>query len=128
MCNCDGGCTTHDCERDYIEFSGEITSRPKPTKKTWVTREGQHIMVEDMSDSHHVNTIRMLRRVAPLRLLVKIIDAYGFLGCVNGEMAGDAVEGSIRSLENMTPEDFLTNDVPTWPALLEEAEKRGLKP
>jgi hypothetical protein len=94
--------------------------RPQPTATTWVTRDGQRIPVSDMSDAHLVNTIRYLRRTASLALM---------------DHLNKCIDSGTRSIWEDVPEEAfdeaedisLKASVPTFRAMLAEAEKRGLK-
>ena len=102
--------------------------QPRPTTTTWVTRDGQRVPVSDMTDAHLVNTIRYLRRSANASITDEIQSGYSLLGTLQGEMAIDCVERDLQFLEETADADaYLEDNCPTWPALLVEAEKRGLK-
>lgn len=99
------------------------------TATVWVTREGQQIAVRDMGDQHLVNTIRMLRRIAPLVPLMMIseclqMDRY-IVDAPDG--AAMACEAEAAALSDMTDDEYLNRHYVTLPAMLAEAEKRGLQ-
>lgn len=97
---------------------------PQPTKTTWVTKEGQRIKIKDMTDSHILNTIRMLERNAKIYQEVMIPQAYAVLSSMRGEGAQFCMEQEIRSLEDADPTELI--DCPTYDALVEEAMKRNI--
>jgi len=97
----------------------------KPTETTWVTRAGQRIEVADMSDAHLVNTIHYLRRCQSRQMMEATLS-------ISALMKNDPPE-EIWDDNNWTPDDDKDDDdsiarqIPTWPALLAEAKKRGLE-
>lgn len=101
-------------------------SPPKPTTTVWVTRDGQQVAVRDMSDQHLVNTIRMLRRKAPRMMVATELSLYAYLDSDPPDGAADCAESALREMEETDADEFLEGTVPTFRALLAEAEKRGL--
>ncbi len=94
-------------------------------KPTWTTRDGTVVAIKDMDDRHLVNIIRMMSRNAEALLDRTIRLAWQALSTMHGEMAIDSVERDINALESMAPADYLEKCT-AYPALLEEAEGRGL--
>jgi len=89
----------------------------KQTKK-WTMKNGKKIRICDMSDSHLLNTIRMLRN----KKSDDAIKLYELAGSINGEAAQDDLDRRIQFYEK--------NDIEIYrcgKALLLEAERRGLK-
>jgi hypothetical protein len=95
-----------------------------PNTKMWTTREGEKILVKDMTDLHIINTLRMLERMADRWRMNALADAYFFLGQVHGEMAELALE---RELEDIEENGIDPNKItPVYDTLVDEAIKRGL--
>jgi hypothetical protein len=79
-----------------------------------------------MTDLHIVNDIAYMRRNAGTVKNRLLGDAYLVSGMFQGEMAQDAIENEINTLDNMGEEEFLEATVPNWGSLLKEAAKRKL--
>lgn len=92
-----------------------------------MTKDGERILVKKMSDTHLLNTIRMLHRNAEKFLAAETSAAWSVLGTLNGEMAQFYCEQDIDRLEETTSEDFLYESVITYPELVREADRRKLK-
>ena len=98
----------------------------EPTEDTWITKEGEAILVKDMTDSHLVNTVKMLLKQAP-GLRAQFIDqAEITLSHMQGEMSQLSIEQDINYLNRMDDEEFLEYYHPTGEALMQEVYKRGL--
>lgn len=108
------------------DFIPESESRSKPTATVWVPRDGQRIPVRDMGDQHLINTIRMLRRKAPFMMMNELrqMDRY-IRDAPDGAAMG--CESEADALINLSDDEYLSRTLPTFPALLAEAEKRGLE-
>lgn len=91
-----------------------------PTKTIWVTREGIRIRVRDMSDTHLVNTARMLLRAARHEQRTM---PYPNL---NGEMAQFCAEQDYDNFQAMTEEEIASENCPTFDRIMLEIEKRHL--
>lgn len=98
------------------------------TKTIWQTRDGQRIRVKDMSDEHLINTIRMLHSNGAKMKRAHIAAAYSVASGLQGEMAQFYADRDIDRMEATTLEEFLSQSVPTYDALMEEIEKRKLTP
>jgi hypothetical protein len=92
-----------------------------PTKTIWQTRNGKRIPVRKMSDSHIINTIRMLRRNTEAAKWCTPFPSFG------GEMAQAEAENEFFSLMETDVDDILTTECITFDALLTEAEHRKLE-
>lgn len=91
--------------------------RPQPTKTTWVTSNGQRIAIVDMTDAHLLNTIRYIRRTAPLQF-IRSLEAIGM---------SDAAEMALDTeFEDMEDDDYAALQCPAFSTMLDEANKRGL--
>ena len=110
-----------DIEERNLDRDERAYHESQPTKDTWVTRTGERIPVREMTDSHLVNTIRMLRRQS---------DKYTYLeemgGPPNGEMARDDWDWAVGQCAFLSRDEFFAR-IPTYPALLNEAARRKLK-
>lgn len=95
----------------------------EPTKTKWMTRKGEIIKVRDMTDSHLLNTIAYLRRWGEAAKLNAELDclAHPFN---EDTMAAFCCEQDAAVLAAMDVDDYLDEVVPTWDALLKEAERR----
>lgn len=94
--------------------------------KKWTTIDGKRIPIPELSDSHLLNIIRMLRRQAPHVKEVALEEGYNFLSTLRGEMATYYAEQDIQSVEDSTDEEFLSEYHPLWDDLVAEANRRGL--
>lgn len=104
-----------------------------PLPKTWVTRDGREISIREMTDEHLVNTLRMLRRNAPvvrLRYEFALIRRLESLLCgLQGEMAIDCAEREIdMHVDAMvaTSDDEWLHEQLIFRALRNEAKRRGI--
>jgi hypothetical protein len=92
---------------------------------TWTMQGGHTIKIKDMTDSHLINTIRMLERNAPKVIANNISDAHSILGFLQGEMAIYCAEGEVDRWENMTVDEFLEFHT-SYTTLIWHAKRRGL--
>lgn len=88
------------------------------SKQIWTTREGKEIAIEDMKDSHLINTIRLLK---------KRIDEWhqissGAYPNFQGEMAQECAE---KDYERSEERAFAMGGIRQ--IMIEEAKKRKLK-
>lgn len=114
-------------EREPVDDDGPAQRSASPTKTIWVTKDGKRVKVRDMTDSHLVNTIRYLRRTTSEWKQEYELALYGGLAMLSGEMATYCATQSIEQFEAMSVDEYLEESCPTYPAMLREAEKRGLK-
>jgi len=91
--------------------------------KLWTTKTGRKIRICDMSDSHLLNAVKMLRRYAKSAYENAITNGYYLLGSLQGEAAIDHLEDQLMSLEEESPDEFLPDIY--W-NMLDECERRGL--
>lgn len=85
--------------------------------KTWTTAEGHEIQIVKMSDSHLINTIKLLKRSAN--------ELKGNVAANIAEASGDVFGG--MDIIEMDDEEFLTIYVDQYNALIEELNNRELK-
>lgn len=88
--------------------------------KKWAMRDGQKVRIKDMTDSHLVNTIRMLGRKHDDEKEA----AWSVLSTLQGEMAQMYCENDISRMEDNGP----AATSPIYEDMMEEATRRGLKP
>ena len=84
--------------------------------KVWTTKDGQKILIEEMTDQHLLNTIAFLERVHQ----EEIAAAWSCLSTLRGEMAQFYCENDIDKLESEE------SNHPQYDDLVEEAMSRGL--
>lgn len=113
-------------QQAMCDAAGE-ENRPKPTRTTWVTREGQCIHVKMMTDTHIINTIRFLRKWASAARPKLAMEVDRFASITGGEMAAIAASEEAERLYSMDDDDFIEMQIPTWEKLLAEAKKRKLQ-
>jgi len=94
--------------------------------KTWTTKEGKTIPINELEDKHLLNIMNMLMVRAPLIKERVVLEAIRFSSCVHGDMAQLGVEQDIERLENADDIEVLFK-TPLYDALRIEAKKRGLK-
>ena len=92
--------------------------------KLWTTREKQKIRICDMSDSHLLNTIRMVKRVAIREKAEQTRLAWSFASMMHGDMASYFAEQECDSIDraHWSDERFATD---FWEPLMLDAERRG---
>lgn len=93
--------------------------------KIWKTKTGDKIRICDMEDSHLLNTIRMLERVAKQVEIQKEREGYQILSCLQGEMAILSVENELERLDQEGIDPSEIN--PLYDNLVNESIRRGLK-
>lgn len=92
--------------------------------RVWTMRDGGKIKIKDMEDSHILNTIKMLLRIAGKYQS----DNLAYFPCLQGEMAQEHAEREWEYLNESTP-SVLAQELfgDRWEGLIYEAKKRGLK-
>jgi hypothetical protein len=81
-----------------------------------------------MNDGHLVNTIKLLRRYAEISMMREAVSLGAYFESNPPDGAYDAALQAEDELCDMDADDYLSDAVPTFDAMLAEAEKRGLKP
>lgn len=84
---------------------------------TWTTRDGNIIKISDMSDSHLMNTIKLIERK-----YTKTVGVYLTGPRPSGEMAQDAFDEEFDYLNEEGPNGY--NEA--YDFLVEEAARRGI--
>lgn len=79
-----------------------------------------------MTDSHLLNTIKLILKHAHAALPQEISSAWAVLGTLQGEMATYYCEQDIDRMEEMTPLEFAESRYPLLGNLIEDAERRHL--
>lgn len=87
-------------------------------KRYWIDKQGNKYLISKMSDSHLVNTIKMLERGANHQA------ANCYFPIFQGEMAQYLAEQAFDTMQEDPIEFFLSRTV--YDKLLDEALKRGL--
>ena len=75
--------------------------------KAWTTKDGRKIPINKMSESHLLNTIKYIELFADINHINRVSDGYSFIGSLQGEMAIDAAENAVNSLEDTDPIELL---------------------
>lgn len=99
---------------DQDPFPEDWDNRPA----TWTTREGDVIQISDMTDSHLINTLRMMDRkgFVPATEVIEYLSGSR----PNGDAAMDAWEEGLRELYEKIPSNKMDE-------LAAEAMQRGLE-
>lgn len=95
-------------------------------KGYWVTKELNVIHVKDIDNQHLMNIAKYLYRQASNQLSRSVSIGYSALGTLHGEMAIESVESELMYLEEVMPEDIMS-DHPFYPHLYEELSSRKLE-
>jgi len=85
-------------------------------KSTWKTKDGNVINISDMTDSHLLNTIKMLERKHIQFLMIAPYPNF------NGEMAQVCAEQEWEAIQLSNPEDMF----PILSNMYEEMMHRGI--
>ncbi len=94
--------------------------------RLWTCKDGRKIRIKDMTNSHLLNTIKMLERVGAKQLSLSISSAYSFAADLQGEMASYFAEQDIDRMEATSIEKFVNDEYPIYEHLVLEAQKRGI--
>ena len=87
-------------------------------------KNGHKIRICDMTDSHLVNTIKLLERKADAAHQEALSAAYSCSSFLQGEMACYYAERDIDYMESEGPEGLLEDTI--YDNLVLDAERRGL--
>ena len=106
----------------------EISVKKKKEKSrgTWIKRDGTIIEISEMEDTHLVNSIRMMQRMAPVVHQRAVSLCYAAISTLQGEMASFYATRDTEIIESMSPKDFLIERYPKYGNLVREAKRRGL--
>ena len=85
-------------------------------KFQWKTRDGQYLLVSEMTSSHLRNTIGYLRN-----RMTEVGAGYSALGCIRGEMAGYYMDQSISEEEDKNEVRAVVVEI-----MIEELKRRGI--
>lgn len=85
--------------------------------KVWTTKDGQRIRIKDMTDTHLMNTIKMMER----KVEEEVADIP--YPVFQGEMAQFYADQDYEAAIRMTPYDRFE----LYGDMIEEANRRGLK-
>ncbi len=96
----------------------------KKQTKMWTMSTGKKIRICDMTDSHLLNTIKLLERTTERANARALSSAYNAFGMFNGHLAQWTIEDTIDTLENHPPEPHEV--YPIYENLCEEASRRGI--
>jgi len=107
----------------------KMLPNPKPSKgksrySRWVMKDGTKVRIEEMSNQHIINSIRMLERHAKDIYCGDVYSMWNLYGTLQGEMALDQMENEINSLDEEGWEGILPS---SYYDLCKEAERRDLK-
>lgn len=91
-------------------------------RKLWTMRDGTKIRIKDMGDSHLLNTIAMLERVAGRRKAMALCSFPSF----NGEMAQFFAEQDWDSLDQTSNEEYAAQIFPIYNDMVDESARRNL--
>lgn len=83
----------------------------------WICKDGTQVRIEDMSDKHLMNTIRLIERAFTIA-----VGRYLVGPAPQGEMAQDAFEAEYDALEEEGPGAVH----PQYEVLCDEARERGI--
>lgn len=93
---------------------------------TWTMRDGTTIKIEDMTDSHLLNSMKLLERSVKDMREGTEVQACGFLSSLQGEMASYYAEQDVDALMSMSDEEYL-EEYTEYGELRDEYEKRKAK-
>jgi len=90
----------------------------------WRTKEGKQIKIEDLTDSHLLNIIKMLERFTEDNYEDELAEAASFASSMHGDMSSYHAEQAFDEVGMKEPNPF--KDYPIYLSLYAEAVKRGL--
>jgi len=91
-------------------------------KLKWTTKEGKKMWIKDMSDSHILNCLKMLKKFAENEYSYAERAIFSYPQ-PHGDGAQMELERAEMQIMNSTWEDFVPEE---YYALLKEAKKRGI--
>lgn len=94
----------------------------------WTMQSGQRIRLCDMTDSHLLNTIRMLERYAAACRSRDLQGNMWLADTLNGEQAILCAEGHVATLADEAFDEAEYYCPPLYKNMLEEAIRRGVTP
>lgn len=95
--------------------------------RQWKQADGKVILIDDMDDSHLINSLNMLERAAPRYKEKLLHDGYQALAIVQGEQAEYDIEQDISRLEDMDAKEVLSEIMPVYENMLDLVRVRKLK-
>lgn len=102
---------THKFSDRVFRFYMNVFHRREPTREewnqhgVWITADGYHVHIDEMTERHVINVYWFLRRVAEMQCRSTRLF---FLGALppKGEMAREHYEMEFQFAMEMTPEDY----------------------
>lgn len=93
----------------------------------WTTRDGRRIRVTAMTSQHLTNALAYFRDRAEAAMLAECVAGCRMIQSLRGEYAIQSVERDLDRLADMSHDEFLSEKVPGFAALVLEAQRRGLE-
>lgn len=93
--------------------------------RVWTTKDGKKLRICEMTDSHLLNAINLLERVAKNARDGELQAAYGIAPMLQGEMASYYIEQDIDSMEEDPDGEMFLPEI--YGNLLLEADRRNLR-
>lgn len=98
-------------------------SRRKKSEPIWTTRDGQKIPISQMTDTHLVNSIKLLERTAEAKWYEDVNAGYSALALIQGEMAEMEIESCLRHAEEEGSDVYLPE---IYDDMVDEMRKRKI--
>jgi hypothetical protein len=92
----------------------------------WKTREGEIISVKKMTDSHLINTYKLILNKSKKLKADTLRNMHEFSGYLSGEYALLEIENEIEQLENEDPKGIF-KACPVPRGIFDEIVRRGLE-
>lgn len=93
----------------------------------WTTREGEVIKVKKMTDSHICNVVRFFRKRAEMLRLKEALEMCRFGSAMSlSKHAADALDYEVATLAEMSHDEFLSQTVVGYEAVLDEGYRRKI--
>jgi len=109
----------------YTEFKHPDTRRPRK-QRVWTTKSGETTLISKMTNSHLINTIRLLQRGARRIQDAMCLQMAAFVSTLHGEMAQDCADKELEEMGEMDSIEFLSQHHEPYQWLIAEAVKRKL--